>query len=269
MPAERPTRLKRPWPEAKSAKSPYQGRDRPLFTAGGVASTGTFTIVINILNTETVTIDGKVYTWQTVLTDVDGNVLIGATAEDSLDNLVAAINLGAGAGTLYAASMTLHPTVTAVDGAGTTVDVTAKFTGTAGDAITTTEGIVDGGAAWGGATLAAGADADEEESFVPVIQWSSMRIRVRISGGAGTLAVQFARPARDKAPNTDGTAFLYTVDIPAVNGTVLVDGVEQSIEITDVEHQGENWLRLGVAVDNSDAEIDFLDLSGVNVGQGS
>lgn len=65
------------------------------------------------LNTETITIDGKVYTYQTSLTNVDGNVLIGSDAEESLDNLVAAINLADGAGTIYAADMTAHLTMIA------------------------------------------------------------------------------------------------------------------------------------------------------------
>jgi len=121
----------------------------------GVAATGTLTLTGNALNAETVTIDTKVYTFQTVLTDVDGNVLIGATASDSLDNLIAAITLGAGSGTLYAASTTLHPTVTAAAGAGDTMDASAKTEGTAGNTIATTETLTNG--SWGGATLSGGA----------------------------------------------------------------------------------------------------------------
>jgi len=54
---EEPTRLKLPSPDARSARSPFGGKLDP-FGVGGAASTGTLTIVINILNTETVTIDG-------------------------------------------------------------------------------------------------------------------------------------------------------------------------------------------------------------------
>lgn len=125
-------------------------------TVAPVAASGVLTLTGNVLNTETVTIGTKVYTFQTVLTDVDGNVLIGATASDSLDNLIAAITLGAGAGTLYAASTTLHPTVTAAAGAGDTMDATAKVAGPAGNAIVTTETIATTGS-WGGATLSGGA----------------------------------------------------------------------------------------------------------------
>lgn len=265
--AEEPTRLTLPSPDARVARSPFEGKTLPLFSEGGSPSTGTLTIVINILNGESVTIDGKTYTWNTVLGVGDGDVLIGATAEDSLDNLVAAINLDpAGSGTLYAAATTLHPTVSAVDGAALTVDVTAKFNGTAGDAITTTEAIVDGGAAWGGATLAGGADPDAVVQFVPIVQWGQMRVRVRLDGSDGALTLQFARPARNKVAAT-GLAEIYTVDQPAVVGpTVLADGVEQALEITAAEHIGENWLKVSVDAESSLAAIGFLDISGELLG---
>lgn len=123
----------------------------------GVRATETLTFTGNALDTETVVIDVKTYTFQTVLTNVDGNVLIGATASDSLDNLIAAINLGAGAGTLYALATTLHPTVSAAAGVGDTMDAEAKAGGTAGNTIATTETITAG--TWGGATLSGGVDS--------------------------------------------------------------------------------------------------------------
>ena len=119
------------------------------------AATGILTLTSNASDTETVTIDSKTYTFQTTLTDVDGNVLIGATPSDSLDNLIAAITLGAGAGTLYAASTTLHPTVTAAAGAGDTMDASSKVKGTAQNSIATTETLANG--SWGSATLTGGA----------------------------------------------------------------------------------------------------------------
>jgi hypothetical protein len=120
-------------------------------TVPATAATGVLTLAANANNGETVTLDAKTYTFQTVLTDVDGNVLIGATASDSIDNLVAAITLGAGGGTLYAASTTLHPSVTAAAGVGDTMDVTAKKTGTDGNLIASTETMTSG--SFGGATL--------------------------------------------------------------------------------------------------------------------
>lgn len=127
-----------------------------------VAATETLTFTGQPLDTETVTLDAKVYAFQTVLTDVDGNVLIGAAASDSLDNLIAAITLGAGAGTKYATSMTLHPTITAVAGAGDTMGATAKKKGTAGNSRATTETLTNG--SFGGATLSGGTQWDDEDT---------------------------------------------------------------------------------------------------------
>lgn len=118
-------------------------------------ATGTLTATGNFSNGDTVTTGTKTYTFQTVLTNVDGNVLIGATASDSLDNLIAAINLGAGAGTVYAAATTANGFVSAAAGAGDTMDVTALLGGTQGNLIATTE--TSGTASWGGATLSGGA----------------------------------------------------------------------------------------------------------------
>jgi hypothetical protein len=124
-------------------------------TTAAASATGTLTLTGNAADTETVTIGTKVYTFQTVLTDVDGNVLIGATASDSLDNLIAAINLDAGAGTLYATSMTVNTDVTAAAGAGDTMDVTAKKAGETQNTVATTDTVTNG--SWGGATLSGGA----------------------------------------------------------------------------------------------------------------
>jgi hypothetical protein len=126
--------------------------------AAAVAATGTLTLTANAGNTETVTIGTKTYTFQTVLTNVDGNVLIGATASDSLDNLIAAINLGAGSGTLYAAATTANGFVSAAAGVGDTMVVTAIKSGSFGNTIASTETLANG--SWGAATLAGGSGGD-------------------------------------------------------------------------------------------------------------
>ena len=115
---------------------------------GTLTSTGTFG------NTQTVVIGSKTYTFQTTLTNVDGNVAIGADAATSLANLKAAINLGAGAGTAYAAAMTENAHVKATTLTATTLKVVAKVPGTVGNFIPTTETQTN--ASWGGTTLAGG-----------------------------------------------------------------------------------------------------------------
>ncbi len=132
-------------------------------TKGAVAATGTLTLSSNPSDTETVTIDSKVYTFKTTLTNTDGYVLIGATKELSAENLANAINLGAGAGSTYAAATTLHSTVSAVD-VDNTVLLTAKTAGTGGNSLGTTETLSAG--AFGGATLAGGAAATASSKVV-------------------------------------------------------------------------------------------------------
>lgn len=117
------------------------------------AAVGTLTGTANFADGETVTIGTKVYTFQDTLTDVDGNVHVGADLEASCDNLRAAINLDPTAGTDYALSMTEHPDVSGTDTA-TTVVATAKVGGAVGNAIATTE--TGANASWGAVTLEGG-----------------------------------------------------------------------------------------------------------------
>jgi hypothetical protein len=143
----------------------------------GAAATGTLTQVTAApANGETVTIGGKVYTFQTVLTNLDGNVLIGASIATAMANLAAAINLAAGAGTTYAAATTLHPTVSAVGGASTVV-LTAKSDGVAGNSIDTTETLTNG--SFGGAVLSGGVD----------LETASVHDRAVTLGGAAFIGI--------------------------------------------------------------------------------
>lgn len=120
----------------------------PAYASQVLTSTGVFT------DTQTVVVGGKTYTTQTVLTNVDGNVLIGANAAATLANLKAAINLEAGAGTTYAAAMTINPHVKATDVTATTLTVKSKVPGLIGNLIASTETQTN--ASWGAATLAGG-----------------------------------------------------------------------------------------------------------------
>lgn len=123
------------------------------YTLTAAAQTLTFTG--QPLNTETVVVGGKTYTFQTTLTDVDGNVKIGADTATSIANLKAAINLGAGAGTAYATSMTANTRVIASSSTATTLVVTALTPGEVGNLIASTETLTNG--SWGAAVLAGGA----------------------------------------------------------------------------------------------------------------
>lgn len=140
------------------------GGSGAAFTRVGTAATGLLS-GINPLDGDTVVIDGKTYTFQATLTDVDGHVQLGGTLAASLDNLSSAINLEAGAGSKYAASTTIHPTVF---GTATAVDLTAtaKISGTAGNSITTTT-AGSGNLTWGGATLSGGTGGVYVDLYIP------------------------------------------------------------------------------------------------------
>lgn len=100
-------------------------------------ATGVLTATDNPDEGDTVTIGATTYTF-TATVDAANKVLIGASASDTLDNLVAAITAGAGSGTLYGTGTTANASATAAAGAGDTVDVTALVAGTAGNSIATT-----------------------------------------------------------------------------------------------------------------------------------
>lgn len=284
---ETPTRLILPSPDARVARSPFASRsgtgqdfwDTPIRQA----RTG-FTVNPLPLNGETFTADvggpnEKTWTYQTVLTDVDGNIQIAATRELTHDNVLAAINLDpAGAGTQYAASMTAQGDIFAVINPASSPQITMFVVfierGIVGNSFALADTTQTG---WGSTTLNGGTEG--VLAFVPIPQWGSMRIRVKITGDFGFLGAQFARPARQKAPlgeplivfdpNADENAFIYTLDQPAIDDTFLGDGVELSLEITGYgapvpEHAGENWLKLSVSTEEPDnVVLDFCDISGV------
>jgi len=100
-------------------------------------STAVLTATDNPNEGDTVTVGATTYTFTTTV-DAANEVLIGATASDTLDNLIAAVNAGAGAGTLYGAGTVANASATAAAGVGDTVDFTSIAYGAATDAIAST-----------------------------------------------------------------------------------------------------------------------------------
>jgi hypothetical protein len=139
--------------------------DFPILTsvASQVAASGTLDCTASTIGDgDTVTIAGQVYTFESGGINVAGEVLVGASDSDSLDNLIAAINGAAGAGTTYGTGTPTNAYVSAAAGAGDTVTLTALVAGAQGNSITTTTTIA---AATLGATLSSGAGAREFDSF--------------------------------------------------------------------------------------------------------
>ena len=132
--------------------------------AGGLVSNddindhadGTLTNTGNPAAADTVVIGSVTYTFRATLTagGLPNEVLIGGTASVSFDNLKAAINGAAGAGTTYGAGTVAHPDVIAGAKTATTLVVVARLAGTAGNSIASTEGSTV--LSWGAGTLLGG-----------------------------------------------------------------------------------------------------------------
>jgi hypothetical protein len=128
----------------------YTFRD---YVGAAVAAQGTLTLDTNPTNGDTMYVGSKSYTFQSTLTNVDGNVKIGATLGDTKASLVAAFDLSGTGGVDYAATTTAHPTVDISAFAGNVATLTAKTAGAAGNSIATTETFTAGTNVFNGATL--------------------------------------------------------------------------------------------------------------------
>jgi len=279
MTLERPYRLVLPSPDARVAQSPFRSRTGTGFDFWNTPtkqSNTALTYNTTPLNNETFTVGTKTYRLTTPLGAADGDILIGATREATMLNTINAINLGPGAGVDYAAAMTLHPIVFATPGNVAQQSFIlarlrgSQFNSSGATPVALSETLSDG--TIGASFLSFGTDG--VEAFIPIVQWGSIRIRVKISGDFGELRTQFVRPARNKAPlgepfpaidpQADDHAFFYAEDQPSIDETFLTEGQEFSLEIPASEHNGENWLKLNVSTENPAITVlDFCDISGV------
>lgn len=122
-----------------------------------VAAEQTLLLAEDVTDVDTVIINGKTYTFKDSLSDTDGFVYSGSNNEESIENLIAAINVGVGSGTEYAASTTIHTTVYAKRGPTLQeLTIVAKTPGIPGNAFATTETLTHADNVWGAATMAGG-----------------------------------------------------------------------------------------------------------------
>lgn len=126
-------------------------------TSAGVKASGTLTASGVFTDGETILIGDKTYTMVDALSGAANEVLIGASAAASLDNLKSAVNGSAGEGSTYGTGTVANPNVTAETNTDTTQAFEAYRVGTYGNSIATTETCAN--AAFGAATLESGAEA--------------------------------------------------------------------------------------------------------------
>jgi hypothetical protein len=192
-----------------------------------VAATGTLTATGNPSNNDTVTIGSRTYTFKTSLTPTAGEVLIGGSASASLDNLIAAINGGAGAGTAYASGTTVHADVEAAAGTGDTVDVTAKVNGTAGNSIASTESSTS--LSWGAATLAGGVNVATNTDVI------AYYLEVTTGGASATAEITVTS-------DTSGEGNAAAVVTSGSPFTVGTEGLTITPTFTGNLAQGNRWV---------------------------
>lgn len=128
-----------------------------LATNGGSAAAASGTLTFSGTGTADDTVTIGTVTYKLVAAPADANdVKIGAAAADTAANIAAAINGGAGAGTVYGEGTEPHPQVSAsVNSAAVTV--TARQVGDGGNGVATTES--GSGTSFASATLTGGRDA--------------------------------------------------------------------------------------------------------------
>lgn len=135
------------------------GRIAVDVSAGGTKAVGTLTSDATApTDGDTITVGTKVYTAKDTLTPIEGEVLIGASAAEFLDNLKLAINRTlpeTNDGVKYKVAAA-HTSVTATTNTDTTQVVQAIYTGTGGNSIASTE--TSSHLSWGATALATGAN---------------------------------------------------------------------------------------------------------------
>ncbi|MBW7990057.1 MAG: hypothetical protein FVQ84_08590 [Planctomycetes bacterium] len=120
------------------------------------------TVAVQPTNNDTMTIDGRTYTFQTTLTDVNGNIFIGVSLAATQQNIIDALERTGQPGTQYANSTLMHESVeTDVLGfVANVLTLKAKSHGTDDDENTyvSTETFTSGSNVFSAATFLGGVD---------------------------------------------------------------------------------------------------------------
>ena len=205
--------------------------DFDFIEAALVAATGTLTLTGQPLDTETVTLGSFTYTFETAFTDTAFFVLIGAAFADSIDNLIAAITLGAGSGTLYGATTTLNTDATASNPVDEQMLATASTAGTTGNTLASTETLTNG--SWNAALLSGGENIPSNSEFnLSALPSEVTGVRAvaivnrafKTDSGSATLQTSFvetggaSEQGTDRSITTDETYYEDTFETDPVDG---------------------------------------------------
>jgi phage tail sheath gpL-like len=127
-------------------------------------ATGTLTLTGLPVAAETFVVGATTYTMRAAVGATANEVKIGASAGATGDNIAAAINAGAGSGTLYGSNTVANATVVASSNGAGVVTLTARTAGTAGNSIVLTESLTNATVS-GAGTLAGAVNATVGAGF--------------------------------------------------------------------------------------------------------
>ena len=112
--------------------------EKTATTVTGAVGTTTLTSTLTANNNETMTIGTRVYTFKTTLTGAADEILIGAAATNTLDNIKSAINDTGTRGTQYGLGTAVNEQVVAGAKTATTLVLDTRYA-SLGNTIATTE----------------------------------------------------------------------------------------------------------------------------------
>lgn len=147
----------------------YQSIDKPFrddtfVEAAYLPAEGTFELTANPLNGEEIVIGADTYTFNTVLGGAY-SVLIGIDEDETLDNLIAAVEGGAGIGTIYGTGTVANADAGAEPLPGAIARIVALVPGTAGNSIVFTTDVT-GAIISGSGTLTGGVDIPAASEYI-------------------------------------------------------------------------------------------------------
>jgi len=176
-------------------------------------------IANNFSDGDQLTIDAKVYTFQAVLTNVDGNILIGASPFASVLNLVNALSLTGAPGVDYALLMTSHPTVRADSPSGVAAATRffARKEGVAGNAIVLVAVVASDNNFWDTPTLEGGTARisikRKEQALRRATQYLDGRFGPRFRGTRSWLEQALEWPRVDVVDDSGFLLFASTIPL--------------------------------------------------------
>jgi len=188
-------------------------------------SLGIYTITTPPANNDTVTINGRTYTWKTTLTASPDQILIGADANTSANNMRDALNAEVGAGTQYSTGTVKNTTVySSINvSAPNAVRVHYRQVGVEGNSIAISS--TGSNASWDGATLQGGKGAVAQTTYIAEVDTALNRARIGVNASSDSNNSYANMGGYPSNPNDPSTAQDDTIAIQNASAAAVAKGV--------------------------------------------